>query len=74
MTSTLKDPENYTETAFQVWEVTAQGGQFLYASLGAEGAARDEATRLNTNPPQNHRPGSVYVAVVATTTFREARA
>ena len=71
--STLKNPENYTETKYQVWEVTAQGGQFLYADQTTEEGALTEAERLHTTPPMNHRPGSAYVAVVATTTFREAR-
>lgn len=63
----------YTETDHQVWVQAPTGGLYLYRGGLIYAVARSWAAAWNQQAPADVAPGSVFLAVAATTTFEEVK-
>lgn len=62
---------NYTDRTYQVWIHYPNGGFFLYRENLLYATAVQWADAFTKNPPAGAPQGATFVAVEATTTYKE---
>lgn len=59
----------YTDSTYQVWVWSENGGRFVYRENLIYSVAQNYAKAWNEQPPSDVPNGAAFIAVQATTTF-----